>query len=191
MKQRCVMFSMMLMVAAATLVLGACSTQDQSTPASATTATAVRQASQKASVTTPLAAPQANHGGMQVVASRPDKQYLHDLMGDSGFAQAFAAMQGSGSLPAWVRQGGTATPAQKVTVDGRQQLLAQACKPHDCPSEQIVLLYDKAGNAMQGVFVRDPSPTADARVSSEAQFTWLGQPDAATQAWLKHDLTSR
>ncbi|HET7299932.1 MAG TPA: Ivy family c-type lysozyme inhibitor [Oleiagrimonas sp.] len=185
--------TLFMVAALATVGLAACSGTSDQSPAS-TTATAAhgtRDPAQRAAVTTSAAAPVENHGGMKVVGSQPDRQYLHDLMQEPDFADAFASMDGAKALPAWVNEGGTAVPAKEVSVGGQSRLLAQACKPHDCPSEKIVLLYDKSGHAMQGVFVRDPAPSPDAGISGQAQYTWLGSPDETTRAWLKKTLISR
>ncbi len=199
MEKRARILSTFVAAALATTALTACSgapgdhgaSTDPAVAASAMTH-GPRDASQKAAVSTPAAkAPQHDQGGMKVVDSHPDWEYLSDLMQNPGFAGAFDDMDGVEGLPDWVRQGGTATPAHTVTVAGHAYLMAQACKPHDCPGEQIVLLYDKADTGMQGVFVRDPAPGVDAGVSDQAQFTWLGKPDDATRAWLKKALTSR
>lgn len=142
------------------------------------------------SASTAQPAPTDTSSPMAAPAQASASERLHDLMQQSDFAKAFAAMKGESALPAWVRDGGTATPAGTVQVGAQTWLVAQACKPHDCPSEQVVLLYDKAGQRMQGVFASDPTPGADAGVSANTKWTWLGDPDAATQAWLKQRLTS-
>ncbi|PMQ04413.1 Inhibitor of vertebrate lysozyme [Dyella sp. AD56] len=36
----------------------------------------------------------------------------------------------------------------------RRLLLAAACKPHDCPPERILILYDESTRAMSGLFAR-------------------------------------
>jgi hypothetical protein len=129
-------------------------------------------------------------GTTPAAASSSSQRYLYNLMREPRFAEAFSAMQGTDQLPDWVRQGGTATPAKSVNVAGKSYLLARACKPHDCPSEMVALLYDKADHTMQGVFVRDPSPGPDVGVSQDAEFTWLGKPSAAAKTWLKKLLRS-
>lgn len=186
--------------ALATVGLAACSGTSSGQGSASTAATAAsvtmahgttRDPAQRAAVSTPAAAPVENQGGMKVVGSQPDRQYLYDLMQEPAFSDAFAAMDGAQSLPEWVSKGGTAVPAKEVDVDGKSRLLVQACKPHDCPAEKIVLLYDKSGQTMQGVFVHDSAPSPDAGISNQAQFTWLGKPDDATRAWLKKTLISR
>lgn len=194
--------SMLILAAGITLALGACSSPDNGsqqqeamvpTPAgsSAMAQPAPRDPARKDAVSSPDAAPVKAENGMRVVDGQSSRTYLHDLLEKPAFADAFHAMDGADDLPDWVSKGGTATPAQTVEVNGKALLEAQACKPHDCPSERILVLYDQDAGAMQGVFVRDSASDADAGVSDQARMTWLGEPDQATKAWLKQQLASR
>jgi hypothetical protein len=102
---------------------------------------------------------------------------------------ALDALPGARGLPSWVRKGGTATPVQTVQVDGKPMLMATACKPHDCPTERVALLYDAQDHAMWGLFAQRPedlSPAVDPDDSSQDQLTWLGAPDQARRELL-HD----
>lgn len=197
MKKQVATWAVLMAMGFAAVGLSACSgssgDQNASTVASGTSSAShgPRKASQRAAVTTPGAASVTGNGGMNVVSSQPDRQYLADLMQNPEFYDAFGAMAGSDKLPTWVSEGGTATPVKTVTVDGQSFLKAQACRPEGCPGAQIVLLYDKDAHTMQGVFVKDPATGVKAKVSDKAEWTWLGHPDDAVKAWLKHDLTTR
>lgn len=119
--------------------------------------------------------------------------YLYDLMQRPDFSTAFAALYGSDQLPPWASQGGVATPAQQVSVDGRTQLLATACKPHDCPSERILILYDENTHAMSGLFARRKANAlndADSNDPANDDLLWLGKPDEASKELLRHKLYS-
>jgi hypothetical protein len=119
--------------------------------------------------------------------------YLYDLMQRPDFSTAFAALSGADQLPAWAKQGGVATPAQQVVVDGHTLLLATACKPHDCPSERILILYDESTHAMSGLFARrKPNATnnADSNDPANDDLIWLGAPDEAPKQLLQHKLYS-
>ena len=119
--------------------------------------------------------------------------YLYDLMQRPDFSTAFAALSGADQLPAWAKQGGVATPAQQVIVDGHTLLLATACKPHDCPSERILILYDEGTHAMSGLFARrKPNATnnADSNDPGNDDLIWLGAPDEASKQLLQHKLYS-
>nr|WP_283256065.1 Ivy family c-type lysozyme inhibitor [Dyella humicola] len=109
------------------------------------------------------------------------------------FAAAFAALSGADQLPEWPRQGGTSTPAQHVELNGRQLWLVTACKPHDCPSERILVLYDESTHVMSGVFARRKPGVADDVDSNDAandDLTWLGAPDQAAKGLLLGKLYS-
>lgn len=119
--------------------------------------------------------------------------YLYDLMQRPDFSTAFAALSGADQLPPWAKQGGVATPAQQVLVNGHTLLLATACKPHDCPSERILILYDESTHAMSGLFARrKPHAVNNARSNDPANddVIWLGSPDGASKALLQHKLYS-
>ena len=120
--------------------------------------------------------------------------YLFDLLQRPDFTKTLDALQGVQALPDWVRQGGTATPAQTVEVDGKSMVLATACKPHDCPTERVALLYDAQGHAMWGLFTQRPedlSPAVDPDDSSQDKLTWLGEPDQDRRRLLRDALYER
>lgn len=155
--------------------------QAQQAPATSTTRTAA------ASNLAP--APGTSGGSPADVEPASKGPYLFDLMQRPDFNAAFGALAGAKDLPEWTRQGGTSTPAQTVTVDGKTLLAAAGCKPHDCPSERIVLLYDEKTHAMWGVFARrqGEAPT-DVSDSSNDQLAWLGEPDDKLKDALKKQL---
>lgn len=118
--------------------------------------------------------------------------YFYGLLQRPDFSLAFAAMPGTGKLPAWTRHDERSTPALKVEVGGREQWLAVACKPHDCPTERILVLYDAQAHAMTGLFARRKldamdlgrdDPTSD-------ELTWLGLPDDETKQFLHERMYS-
>ncbi|WP_430389284.1 Ivy family c-type lysozyme inhibitor [Dyella sp. 20L07] len=120
--------------------------------------------------------------------------YFYDLLQHPDFASAFAALSGAEQLPPWTSQGGTSTPAQQVQLSGRTQLLATACKPHDCPSERILVLYDQSTHAMCGVFARrkaGASNDVDSNDPANDDLIWLGAPDDAAKHLLREKLYSR
>jgi hypothetical protein len=113
--------------------------------------------------------------------------YFGDLLQRRDFGTAFTALPGADQLPAWPRQGGTSTPAQHVELGGRQQWLVTACKPHDCPAERMLVLYDESTHAMSGVFARRKSEVADDVDSNDPandDLIWLGEPDEAAKRLL-------
>ncbi|GAB3784744.1 hypothetical protein GCM10028797_14070 [Dyella agri] len=120
--------------------------------------------------------------------------YLFDLLQRPDFVQALGALPEAQALPAWVRTGGTATPVQTVQLDGKSMLLATACKPHDCPTERVALLYDAQGHAMWGLFAQRPEnlpPAVDPADSSQDRLSWLGAPDPDRRKLLRAALYAR
>ena len=119
--------------------------------------------------------------------------YLYDLLQRRDFASAFAAMAGAEQLPDWPHQGGTSTPAQRVVLNGRAQWLVAACKPHDCPSERILVIYDENTHAMSAVFARRKAGSAndvDSNDEANDDLIWLGTPDEAAKKLLRGKLYS-
>jgi hypothetical protein len=139
------------------------------------------------------AAASAPASSATVTSGASDAPYLYDLLQRPDFASAFAALAGVDPLPEWVHQGGTSTPAQHVVLEGRPLLLAAACKPHDCPSERILLLYDPHTHVMSGLFARRKPEAANESDSDDPindEWIWLGEPDAATKTLLQQKLYS-
>ncbi len=119
--------------------------------------------------------------------------YFYDLLQRRDFASAFAALSGADQLPEWPHQGGTSTPAQRVLINGRTQWLVAACKPHDCPSERILVLFDESTHAMSGVFARRKPGVADDVDSNDQandDLIWLGAPDEVAKRLLLEKLYS-
>ena len=177
------------LVIASVLAVAACTQDDTDHPATSTQApalstTATAEASNQAPAQDSSAA-----GAASAATPAADGPYLFDLLQRADFAAAFHALGGARDLPEWTHQGGTSTPAQKVTVDGKSLLEAAGCKPHDCPTERIVLLYDEKSHAMWGVFARrqGEAPT-DVSDDSNDQLSWLGEPGDAIKDALKKKL---
>jgi hypothetical protein len=152
--------------------------------AAATVAPAASQAAPGASASADVAPADA-----ELLAKGP---YLFDLLQRPDYSKAFEGMAGAEQLPDWARLGGTSTPVQKVTIEGRAMLVANGCKPHDCPTERIVLLFDEKSHTLWGLFARRPAGKVpvDMSDSTNDELTWLGEPDEAMQALLKKKLYS-
>jgi len=118
--------------------------------------------------------------------------YLYDLMQRPDFSTAFAALSNADQLPPWASQGGVATPAQQVTINGHVELLAVACKPHDCPAERILILYDENTHAMAGLFARRKANARniDSNDPANDDVIWLGAPDTSARQLLHDKLYS-
>ncbi|KAA1046047.1 C-lysozyme inhibitor [Pseudocitrobacter sp. 73] len=85
---------------------------------------------------------------------------------------AFNQMVKGHKLPAWVVKGGTYTPAQTVTLGDESYQVMSACKPHDCGTERVAVLWSEKSKQMTGLF-----STVDEKTSQE-KLTWLNVNDA-------------
>ena len=69
-------------------------------------------------------------------------------------------------------QFGTASPSQDVTVNGKTYTVYQGCKPHNCPAESYVVLYDAPNKKMlAGAFVQNKYEQG---VLMDSKVSWLG-----------------
>lgn len=169
------------LLAAACLVLAACSNHGGA-PATGAAAPAASSVAVPAASAIPLQAPTSGAAAAAAIAPPANAPALSTIMQRPSFQQAFAAMDGAAALPAWAKTGGgTDALSSKVQLDGQTVWLAHACKTAACPDGQLYLLVNPAARTMQGLFL-ESSGTAGASVQ---KFTWLGKPDAATQAYLR------
>lgn len=130
----------------------------------------------------PLQAPSSSASADVDVAPPVNGPTLADFLKRPSFQKTYAAMDGIAALPAWVKAGGgNDAPASKVQVGGQSMWLAHACETDACQGGQLYVLIDTAAHTMQGLFI-ESSGNAGASVQ---KLTWLGKPDAATQAYLK------
>lgn len=168
----------------AALACAACS-QDKSGAASAPAPSATTN---KIEVASSISAADGAPVDTDLAAKGP---YLFDLLQRPDFSAAFAKLSGASDLPDWTRQGGTSAPAQSLVVSGKPMLVASGCKPHDCPSERIVVLYDEKTHELWGVFAkRTGEAPVDVGDTSNDQLSWLGGPGDDVKALLKRKLYS-
>lgn len=72
----------------------------------------------------------------------------------------------------WVAKFGTASPAERIKVDGKTYTVYQACKPHNCPAESYVVLYNAHDKKMvAGAFVQNKYEQG---VLLDSKVSWLG-----------------
>lgn len=88
-----------------------------------------------------------------------DNPYLFDFVQGKETGSAYKKLIEKQNLPSWVNGGGTSTPASEVTIDGTQYLALSGCKPHNCPSESIAILYSKDKGDIHGVYSAYDSAT--------------------------------
>ncbi|KVE38017.1 Ivy family c-type lysozyme inhibitor [Burkholderia sp. TSV86] len=92
---------------------------------------------------------------------------LSAIFHDRAAKSAIDAMRKGRALPAWVTKGGTESPAHTVSFEGHDVYVMGACKPHDCGSESIAILYDPQNKVMYGVL-----SVVGPRAGTE-RLTWL------------------
>lgn len=85
---------------------------------------------------------------------------------------AFNQMVKGHKLPAWVSNGWTFSPAKTVTLGNESWQVLSACKPHDCGSERVAVLWSEKSQQMSGVF-----STVNEKTTQE-KLTWLNVSDA-------------
>lgn len=158
----------------------ACSQQQ---PASSAPVASSGSAAGPAVSAIPLTAPAPGVTADSPVTHAVQGPSLEEMLKRPAFAKAYQTMDGASTLPDWASHG-SPTPSQRVEVEGKPMLLAQACKASDCAGEQMLLLVDAPDHVLQGVLVSS-SGSAGASVQ---QLAWLGQPDATVQAFLRSQL---
>ncbi|BCL47885.1 MULTISPECIES: Ivy family c-type lysozyme inhibitor [Citrobacter] len=93
--------------------------------------------------------------------------YLFDFVQGKETGGAYKTLIARHNLPSWVKDGGTSTPANEITIDGRKYLALSGCKPHNCPAQSIAILYSVDKGDIHGVF-------SEYDITSEQQkLTWL------------------
>lgn len=97
---------------------------------------------------------------------------ISDLAKNSASKAEFSSMVKGRALPAWVTQGGVSSPAREVRLAGALFQVLTSCKPHDCASERVALLWSPQANRMMGVFSR-----VDDKAACET-LTWLNIGDS-------------
>ena len=97
---------------------------------------------------------------------------LTSLAKDNATKAAFSQMVKGHKLPAWVSSGGTGSPAQTVKLGSESWQVLSACKPHNCASERIAVIWSEKSKQMSGVF-----SVVDEKTAQE-KLTWLNVNDA-------------
>ncbi|ULU25301.1 Ivy family c-type lysozyme inhibitor [Dyella terrae] len=80
--------------------------------------------------------------------------YMFDLCkSDPLFKTKFEAILSSKQRPEWISAcgDGVQSPSKSISVGGERFVMFSACKPHECTSQQIIVLYN--GKDLYGVLV--------------------------------------
>jgi len=73
----------------------------------------------------------------------------------------------------WLKTYGTTMPSSAISVDDKNYVIFQACKPHDCISQGYAVLVDTASNTVVGGAFVDS--TFDGPRITSSQITWFGE----------------
>ncbi|EOF5838465.1 Ivy family C-type lysozyme inhibitor [Salmonella enterica] len=109
--------------------------------------------------------------GLATSAYAQDELTINKLAVDQDTKAEFQKMAANQHLPKWVTQGGTDSQGQKVNIAGNQYLVLTSCKPHDCSSQRIAVLYATATKKIAGVFSSVEEKTGNEKLQ------WLNLPD--------------
>lgn len=109
--------------------------------------------------------------GLTTSAYAQDELTISKLAADQDTKAEFQKMAANQHLPKWVTQGGTDSQGQRVNIAGKQYLVLNSCKPHDCGSQRIAVLYATATKKIAGVF-----SSVDEKTGNE-KLQWLNIPD--------------
>lgn len=90
--------------------------------------------------------------GMPMLVNAANQTYLSDFIMNKQTSQVYHQLIAGHDFPAWVKQGGTSTPASTVTLQGETWQLLSGCKPHNCPAQSIALLYSPEKGEIHGVY---------------------------------------
>lgn len=90
--------------------------------------------------------------GVPMVVSAATQPYLSDFISNRQTGQAYHQLIAGHHFPAWVKQGGTSTPANTVTIKGETWQALSGCKPHNCPAQSIAILYSPEKGEIHGVY---------------------------------------
>lgn len=103
-------------------------------------------------------------------ANALDELTINKLAANPETSTEFGKMTANHQLPEWVTDGGTHSQNQKVNIDGHPYLVLTSCKPHDCASQRMAVLYATETKKLAGVF-----STAKA---DDEKLQWLNMSDA-------------
>lgn len=110
--------------------------------------------------------------------ARADDDYLSDALKKPAYRKAWNAMlAGEKNIPDWLitfGRGGSGVngPVKPVTVDGRKMQASFVCKPHDCASNQLQILFSLDASSAVAILKVDDRPR------------YLGAPTPAQRAAL-------
>lgn len=96
------------------------------------------------------------------------EQYLFDFASNKDTGKAYSALIKKENLPSWTKTGGTSTPGYEITVKGQKFTAFAGCKPHNCPAQNIAILYSPVNGEIHGLFSEYDEKT------NQQKLKWMG-----------------
>lgn len=96
---------------------------------------------------------------------------ISELAASQNTKAEFARMVEGHKLPSWVTKGATSSETKEVQLGDNHYLVLESCKPHDCGSERMAVLYSPKLKRMMGLY-----SSVDEQKASE-RLTWLNVGD--------------
>lgn len=121
---------------------------------------------------------------LPLAAVAQNNPYLSDFLQSKETGKAYRSLIARYQLPSWVKEGGTSTPASKISIEGIPYLALSGCMPHNCATQAISILYSPEKGDISGVF--SELDTATGRQT----LTWL-DPEASYDTVKRNILFSR
>ena len=85
-----------------------------------------------------------------------DEPYPWELLKDRKFRESYYAMLGNKKDEKWLSTlSGPSTPARKVTILDVEYWFIHSCKPHECDSHNIVVIYSPKSLRTYGKLVEE------------------------------------
>ncbi|MGG5157536.1 Ivy family c-type lysozyme inhibitor [Citrobacter portucalensis] len=104
---------------------------------------------------------------LPLIATAEGNPYLFDFVQGKETGKAYHDLIGKSNLPSWVKNGGTSSPANEITIGGAKYLALSGCKPHSCSEQSIAILYSLDKGDIHGVFSEYDT------ITSRQSLTWM------------------
>lgn len=116
---------------------------------------------------------------LDLSAGAAELPYLFEQLKKPTYKASFNALfRSEKNLAPWLRaylkdRNGVDTPGQTVTDKGRSYELYEVCEPHNCPGNDIYVLFTPGGGRGWGLFTKDGG-----------NYRFFGSPDEQQRAML-------
>ena len=113
---------------------------------------------------------------MLIATGASAEQYLPEIASKAPYKKAYAEML---SFPSWVSKAqGTASPVERVSVEGKSFTVGHMCKPHDCADNQLSVVFSADGTKSWGLLA---TRSVDGKAFNKQL---LGNPDSVIEGLL-------